>query len=229
MESTQHPISRLFKVELGPTGEPLRRALAVIDSVHCDGSRPAVELVRTILPLAPLKSLTLEGYYRYDVSKGRVLGLSVGKTCQRPELTTVHEVGHYLDHNALGTPGTFSSEWDPLLEDWRIAVEQTQEVSTLRHRLKVASFTVSRDGVRRKYIRVDHRVIRYYLQYTELFARSYAQYIAITSNDPILMVQYNKKLTHPRHSVIPTQWERNSFEPVRTTIDTLFRKKGWRP
>jgi hypothetical protein len=228
LEPTIYPISGLFKVEQGPPGEPLHRALAAIDKVHGDGKRRTVPLVRTIAPLAPLESYSFEGYYRFDEANGQVIEISVCKTCPRPEFTAVHEIGHYLDHHIIGRPSVFASVKDPILDEWRATVAMTQEVRTLFQRQQDPGFTVSPDGVERTPLRVDQGVVEYLLQCCEVFARSYAQYIATASGDAVLLTQCNQVLRSSISRVYPTQWERDSFEPVREAMDKLFRRKGWR-
>ena len=69
-------------------------------------------------------------------------------------------------------------------------------------------------------------IFDYLLDYTELWARSYAQFVAIESHDPTLL----RQLAAPPPRVVPFQWATwrgDDFDAVRGAIQRLLRTKGW--
>jgi hypothetical protein len=77
---------------------------------------------------------------------------------------------------------------------------------------------------------VDRRHTDYLLKPEELWARSYAQYIAERSADSDMLAALDllrpPALTGQLYS---SQWETTDFAPVAAAIDTLFKGLGWIP
>lgn len=61
----------------------------------------------------------------------------------------------------------------------------------------------------------------------ELFARSYAQYIALRSGDHVLLNQLDEVLKEDTVRDIVIQWSVKDFMPVGQAFDILFRKQKW--
>ena len=57
----------------------------------------------------------------------------------------------------------------------------------------------------------------------ELWARSYAQYIAKKSGNQDM----NAQLAEMQESPFPSQWSDDDFAPIMEAIDGIFRAKGW--
>jgi hypothetical protein len=66
--------------------------------------------------------------------------------------------------------------------------------------------------------------MEYYLRPREIWARAYAQWIAVRSGDRTLLNQV-KKLSASHYSW--RVWEEKDFEPVAREIDAMFEKRGW--
>ncbi|MEM6328359.1 MAG: hypothetical protein AAF791_14695, partial [Bacteroidota bacterium] len=65
----------------------------------------------------------------------------------------------------------------------------------------------------------------YLLEPWELWARSYAQYIAQRSGDPTMRSQIaGLRSDHPLK-----QWSDDDFEPIADVIDSIFRDLQWIP
>jgi hypothetical protein len=79
--------------------------LEAIDAVHGDGMLPLLPVIRT-------RGRVQVGAYEWISHTGEALRLSFSVTNDHPELSVVHEIGHFLDHQALGRPGAFASEAD---------------------------------------------------------------------------------------------------------------------
>lgn len=202
------------------------QALAAIDRVHTDGVLPRIPVDNSYSSSVP----SAGGF----VSRA---GLPVSIDINTYEdfapsamLTFVHETGHFLDLSALGKAGAFATlAGDVTLDGWRTAVGATTAVQTLRQR-KGAGAVVIQTPQGPVELAVGDRHVAYLLGYDELWARSYAQYIAERSMDATLMAALD--LTRPPAAIgqlYPAQWSTADFAPVATAIDTLFRGLGWIP
>ena len=76
---------------------------------------------------------------------------------------------------------------------------------------------------------LDVARVSYLLDYNEMWARSYAQYIALRSEKPLLLRQLSPVSALPVSLHQLLQWESDDFVPILDAIDALFRRKGWRP
>ncbi len=193
----QAPVSKaLDVVVVGALREYVGTAIKAIDTVHGDGD----------LPQIPIKSLTSAralGIYHYKHG-GKAGHIAIRNDPHSwPGLTTAHEVGHFIDHQALGAPGSFASVSHEALADFRAVVEKSAAVQRMREIMPAwADF----------------------LKPYELWARSYAQFIATRSGNPSLLAQLNR-IRNGQQSW--RQWSDEDFKPIANAIDTLFRTKGW--
>lgn len=190
----------------------MRRALAALDSVHGDGQLPGI-------PVMLSRGSTRLGEYEYQRS-GRAVRIRVSARVSDPGLALLHEVGHFLDQQALDGGISFfhASANATRLAAWRTAVRNTEAVHSLA-RLQA-----------QKRLTVDRRQLAYLLRIQEIWARSYAQYIALQSGDQELAQQLEALLIGQRRATIPVmeQWEMDDFAPVADAMDRLFSDLGWR-
>lgn len=152
---------------------------------------------------------------------------SAGK--RRP-WTLIHEIGHFLDHQALGERGRFASWSDEGLATWRDAVDGSRAIELLQEILADGGVTIFEDVLERR-IAGSQAFIEQQLLYPEVWARSYVQYIAVRSGDPILLSHLAAQLrTSAGGGDAPytLQWETDDFLPVLSAIDQVFQGKGWR-
>ena len=207
--ATPEVVSAAFILPAGRLGERVRHVLAVIDAVHQAGPLPRIPIDdRVGVPGA-------DGRYRYQPRRGRTQGSGLNPSAPRLELVLLHEIGHFLDHRAFGCPGRFASRRHPDLADWRRAVLASDACVELRRDRRLAALSGQT---------VD--AFEYLLDPSELWARSYAQYVTHRSGDATLLEQ----LAKTRLSVAPyhlAQWEDDDFRPIGATIDGLLRRKGW--
>ena len=61
----------------------------------------------------------------------------------------------------------------------------------------------------------------------ELWARSYAQYIARKSGDKILMEELEKTVKCTYNDLYHAQWDTDDFAPIMEAMDQLFQAKKW--
>ena len=75
---------------------------------------------------------------------------------------------------------------------------------------------------------VEHRYIEYLLQNEELWARSYAQFIAVKSAHPDLREHLDRLRARPeRRLYYGSQWDEEDFLPILAEIEAVFRQIGW--
>jgi hypothetical protein len=176
------------------------RVLGAIDRVHGDGPLAAI-------PVDTAPDGGSSGVFRFTTSG---VPQSIGYRPRKgpwPELTLVHEVGHWLDLAGLDTPGTFATQRAKgALAEFLTLARETEAVRSIASSgLKAAQ-------------------VRYYLRGDELFARAYAQFIAEESRDPTLLAQVAKT----RESILPGRaWTTEEFAPLREKLREVFVSAGW--
>lgn len=148
--------------------------------------------------------------------QGRLVSLSVDPRGDHPRLTAVHEFGHLLDLAVFGEPNRFGSGSGALLAEWRIAASASQAVARLQ--------AVAEDGP----FATDRLFAVEYLKTEEVFARSYAQYVATTSGSDVLVKQL-ARLAAPGKSLVHRLrvWETDDFTEIASAFDRLLIGRGW--
>jgi hypothetical protein len=194
---------------LDPIRAEVEQALKDIDGVHRV----------TELPPVPLRARRIKANGAYQARPNLVEGtpnpehiyINPDKP-ERSALTTAHEVGHYIDHTAWGSPLNYgSSESLPELRPLMEAIRTSDGHSTLERIRETLP---------------DYRKhLDYLLSPEELFARAYSQYIALRSQNPEMLndVEYRRSGVF-----ITDQWNDRDFAPIAAEFDKLFAKKGWR-
>ena len=198
-----------------------KAALKAIDEVHGDGVLPKVKVLTR-------SAVKFNGAYRYNPKTGDPVDIILRRPGDWPSLTLVHETGHFLDHKALGKDGKFATaEADQQLAKWRTAVEASEAFKRLQElRTKDLVEWETPEGEKRS-IRISHAHVEYLLNVKELWARSYAQYIAHRSTSADLKAELATSIGFGRISY-PYQWEPEDFEPIADAFDELFKELGWR-
>lgn len=139
---------------------PLRRALGLIDSVHSDGALPKIWVFEASA------ATYFDGRYQYSKTNAYPPTIIIAPPCIAHEFAFVHEIGHFVDHKALDPSHVgFASANARLngLSRWLRAVDVSPEIVQLR------------DADRRG---VDVGSTQYFLDSSELWARSYTQWVA---------------------------------------------------
>jgi hypothetical protein len=208
------PVSQAFRLASGRVYQVGMMTLQAIDAVHGDGRLPKI-------PINPTrKTKDGVGFYRaYGHAPHDIL---INPQSNNPHIYLTHEIGHFLDHQAMGGGGQFASELHPDFQDFRDAVAQTESIQQLHH-LKSAPQI---PGFGRN-AKAPREYISYLLQRREIWARAYSQYIAIRSGDPRMLAEL-RRLQNDK-SPMKMQWDDADFEPVAAAIDKILEKKGWKP
>ncbi len=206
-----------------PTGrhfDPVREAVAIVDAVHGDGALPrlAVQLTSSTVEAAA---------YLWDARTGQPLALNVSRRAPHPHLSMLHEVGHFLDQQALGAGGRFGSESDRIPEVMR-AIDDTVAVRRLVGLRARRQVLIQVRPSRRERFTLDQALISYLLEPKELFARAYAQYVAVRSADVRLVTQ----LEATRRDlflgmVYHQQWDEEDFASVLVAFDRMLWRRRW--
>ena len=181
--------------------------LGIIDRIHDDG----------ILPIIPIKRSRSRRYFGayYRTRFGNdAIDIRLSDIGDHKELTLTHEIGHFIDHQGLPEAG-MSSEFSQQLDGWRNAVLASPEIKRLESN--------------RKRHHNNHDLLSYnsyLLRRREIWARSYAQWIATKSGDRKMRTQLTE-LVNTDKPDLPTQWQDDHFKPIADEIDKLFTKLGW--
>jgi hypothetical protein len=192
------PVSNCVDVPDGQAWDFVREPLAAIDHVHHDGALPTIPVIST--------QSRDPGRYEFRLTGGQPLRIRIREIGSHPRLAFVHEIGHFLDHQALGTMGRFASA-NGRLPDLMQAINRSQSVVRLRARANQRYAFVRDMRGRRIRESVEPNIVRYMLLPEECFARAYAQYIAIRSGEPRLLEELGA---------------------IRANAyDDLFQQRGW--
>ncbi|MBU4460304.1 MAG: hypothetical protein KJ579_07035, partial [Verrucomicrobia bacterium] len=196
------PVSDALTISpTGAHGKDLREALIAIDSVHGDGKLP---------PLVIDQSAGAGNLGVYVSTWGgepvRIGVRPATKGGSHVLMTTAHEVGHFLDQQAFGlSGGKFASEKSPAFAAWRSAVDKSAAVATMLQAAPPAQ-------------------VAYYKSYREMWARSYAQFIAMKSQDQRMLVELSKTLNEYGSW---RQWAAGDFAAVAAEIEKILKAEGW--
>jgi len=196
--------------------------LAAIAAVHGDGDLPRI-------PVRMVSGVVFAAAYRVSADEEPV-EVAVNIAGSRQAWSLVHEFGRFIDHQTLGERGAFASHRHGDLDEWRVAVDASRAVRILQGILIEGGLTIVEDGLERR-IPVDAGFFEIQLSYPEMWARSYAQFIALRSGDPTLTAQLLGLLrlsSEGGDAPYTLQWESADFAPILETIDQLFKRKGWR-
>jgi len=160
------------------------KAMAAIDAVHGDGPLKATKFIGGAANhYGQFQAGGLvrgKGRMRYrTVIREQAIQLTKRGIEAHPLMTVAHEVGHWIDYDGMGGSNRFLTHNEPgAVADWLQAAKQSRTVQRLRE-----WYTTPEAGPRFK--AYDH--LKYLLQNYEVWARSYAQYVAVRSGDPEML------------------------------------------
>lgn len=199
-------ISQALSWPSGPEYAEIARAFDTVDLIHNDGALPVIS-IRLVTPS------------RFGVQGGFdpvTNSISVASSALDLRSTCWHELGHALDEYGITRRADPASSFDPALDGWRRAVFQSQ---------RYAEWTAIRRLATNPHFQ-QHMI--YVTSASELWARSYTQYIATRANDHTVLshfAQLEADIGLPL--TLHYQWEATDFVQIAEEIDLLFRSLGW--
>lgn len=215
------PIERGLKLpSKGPVANAGRNALAAIARVHGDGELPEIPVERE-------PSVKRFGGYHYYLT-GKPLKITVRPgAAAHPEMTLAHEIGHFLDHQGAGK-GKHASVTSDDFAEFRKAAQESKAIQEIERLIKVRKVAVKLGGGEEIEYPVDGKYLRYLTDTKEVWARAYAQYIALRSGDSEMQSQLKQLRQRLGQVYYPSQWDDDDFAPIAGAIDRLMLKLGWR-
>jgi len=240
------PVSQALSLDkvpkTGKVGLDIREVLNSIDDIHGDGDLPDI-------PIKLSSSSKRSGQLRIERDilggKSSALDISVSRRGEHTRITTAHEVGHFLDRFGVGDSGRSAASeryWGEgrealaeALGNWKVAVNNSDAAQGLMELYRSDEMiTVDVNIGTDQYpvmkpieYGIDKEYIRYLGQPEEMFARSYSQYIATRSQDPLMLAELESMRVRGDRFYYPQQWEDDDFEPIADSFDGLFRVLGW--
>lgn len=155
---------------------------------------------------------------RIEINSSPTLGVN-------PELTLIHEVGHYLDHAATGTTKELSGsakarmkregEPDPPPTAFDEFFKAVQATPTTKRSLD--KWRSEKDSNRKEWL-------NYSLQNEEVLARAFTQYVAVKSSSETI----KKQLKSERKAKAGMYWTDAEFKTLEPVMDKMFKELGWR-
>jgi hypothetical protein len=199
-------VSQALRWPGGPVYADIARAIGAVDQVHQDGTLPLI----SIQLVAPSR-FGLQGGFDPVTNS-----ISVASSALDLMSTCWHELGHALDEYGIARGAAPASSFDPVLDGWRRAVFQSQ---------RYAEWTAIRRLATNPHIQ-QH--MSYVTSANELWARSYAQYIATRANEPAVLAHFTQlEVDIGLPLTLHYQWEVADFAPIADEIDLLFQYLGW--
>lgn len=209
------PVSEAFTDIPKKVKTPVTKALKIIDDIHGDGTLQQI-------PIKVNKHSTQLGAFRHNTVTHQPHDILLSELGAHKESTIVHEIGHYLDFETIGTRGEMSSaKPNSELKDVLKAAKNTTAIKKIEGILANSKYEF--DGIVHIVDMYDEDYLKYLKSETEIWARAYTQFIAKRSG--------NKKMTDAIANTLtrkfPTQWDDKDFEDLEKEIEKLFVKKGW--
>lgn len=221
------PVREAFtKLPEGRVGTEVNAALDSIGRVHATAPVPEP------IPVRQMGSRTEPGRYRH-YPNGAPFEIEISSVGRNQAFTFTHETGHFLDHQAIGTPRRFAStdaatrNEGPLVKWWQ-TVQQTPEYQRLVE-MRQSPSQFAYDAIvkdERVRMRPDARYVRYLLEPEEVWARSYAQYVTNKTGTPAMRATLADDLTSQMYGSA-RQWSAESFSSIESAMDDAFKEMGW--
>lgn len=196
----------------------VRESLSIIDSVHGDGTLANIPFTqsRTKAYKAAFYSNILGTPIRIDLANGN----------NSHEFSLVHEMGHYFDLHAIGSPGSFASaKQDLLLAPVLAAAQKSSAIRDIRKTYQERKvivdekeFPLSPNG---------KKFLEYLLNPKEIWARAYTQFIANRSGNKRMQATLQATQLSGKQSGYMSQWDDNDFAKIEKEIESLMLELGW--
>jgi hypothetical protein len=183
----------------------------------------AMEQIDVVLQLPDLPKIPVTftederyGGYRPETEEQQ-RGIELSFNAPTIRLTTMHEVGHFLD-DALGGFEVYSS-WDTESHAGRVVAvaKQSRAVQELQSYIEQTTGQFS----------IERAIALNRLEPVEIWARCFAQYIALRSGDSRLRQDIQIRREIETGILQNEQWEWNDFESISLILDGTFYALNW--
>lgn len=211
------PLSRVLLIGPGIANDDLRAAVDAINRVHGDGDLPPIPVRLTSVVVGGVGVPDGRVWFRQEPEGGlSSIMITVRSDAPNRQFVLVHEIGHALDLCGLPGEGFASSSAAVAdLDEWRRSVTASRAYAALVERGRQ---DVGGEATRASILR----------HLEELWARSYAQFMAIRSGSPALMASLERLRRRPASAVYhPLQWDDDEFVFIDQAIEGLFGRLGW--
>jgi hypothetical protein len=210
------PIGRYLEISAGVINDDLRDAVAMIEAVHGVEKLPRIPLYGTRFPVVAGETRFRRGRFSFT-AEGDAVSIAVEIAQEHRLLSTLHEVGHFLDLAGIGPARRFESTVveHGELAGWRSAVAETEAVRGLIEVAETGRAWVAAEAQDQ-------------LEWRELWARSYAQYIVERGESVDLarsLEAFRPSASRPVY--LPVHWHDDDFAAIGHAIDEVFGRLGW--
>lgn len=196
----------------------VNNSLNAIDLVHGDGELDNI-------PFIGSGSKKYQGTFTSDYT-GKALRITLSNKAVNPELTIAHEMGHYLDLHSIGTKGKWNSmQKDSPVKKVIAVAEQSDAIINIKKILQDGFITIKGNKIRLSPKFKSH--LQYLVHPKEIWARSYAQYIAEKSQSETMLNGLKDLAEREKSFGYSHQWDNSDFESISTAIDEMMQELGW--
>lgn len=214
------PISHSILIRPHLHDSYFRNAVAAVDAVHGDGILPKIEAGIMLMEKH-------EGAFDGIAGIESSFVIAVDPRVEAVELTALHEIGHVIDFCALGRGRRYQSAKSQEMQRWRSQVQKSKSYKTLANNRGYLSAKIELPDTRTVEISLNQEFVEYSLEWRELFARSYAQYIAMQSRNKTLQEQLDQARNQPIHQIYAMQWHDADFHDIAQALDQVLRQREW--
>lgn len=179
----------------------------MIDRVHGDGRLARIPLT------ASRSAVTLGKFRHYEM--GPPVDIQISTSGNQKRMVVAHEIGHYLLQ--YGLPRL------PELDELFNVIRQSSAISAIQ-RVGALGYAEFPDGTR---YRVGRSYTLYLQRTHEMFARAYAQFVAVESGDARMLADLASVRSDTLRTALPVQWDDADFAPIADAFRRLFRAAGW--
>lgn len=224
LEPPPNAMAAAFDVKLkGKLKGEAEIAFAAIDAAHAVPKLPRIPME------AGRFGAGIEAAYERTKFGGRAIGIKIRAKADHPAFSMLHEIGHFLDHQGHSKPGTFlieTAEGRKLLK----VLEQSAAAKSLEKlRQDYLRLLVDRHAPMAS-LRAVNAQFEYALRPRELWARAYAQWVAVKSGDKTLLKQLDaSRARKPGMPYVAYQWDHDEWKAISEAIEEHMKAAGWDP
>lgn len=208
--STLTKVAKAVRLPPHPLKRRLQKVLEVIDSVHAPKNLKALLVVM---------DGSIQGGQFQACSATGPYDIYLNPSGSHPELSFLHEIGHFLEWQAIPKaefgPRRFSN--DLLFAPW---LQVVRESETIQRHFELRDHHPEESLI--------YQASSYLLDEAELWARAYSQYIALKKQVPIILEQIaaeNKVLTG--NIPLKPYWRTADFRTIQIAMDAIFQELEW--